>query len=46
MIKAMIITNDDSVGGILQLARDKRGTQKNLNILAHARDVDVRIAID
>src|SRR5260221_4627675 len=28
IIKAMIITNDESVGGILQLSHGKRGTQK------------------
>src|SRR5258708_1188066 len=37
MIKAMIITNDDSVGGILQLCQDKRGTQKNFEYLSPTR---------
>jgi len=38
MIKAMIITNDDSVGGILQLCQDKRGYPEKFRIsLAHAR---------
>ena len=33
IIKAMIITNEDSVGGILQLWQEKRGTQKNFEYL-------------
>jgi GTP-binding protein LepA len=37
IIKAMIITNDDSVGGILQLCQEKRGTQKNFEYLSPTR---------
>ena len=37
IIKAMIITNDDSVGGILQLCQDKRGTQQNFEYLSPTR---------
>jgi GTP-binding protein LepA len=37
MIKAMIITNDESVGGILQLCQEKRGTQKNFEYLSPTR---------
>src|ERR1700740_3494840 len=37
IIKAMIITNDESVGGILQLCQDKRGTQKNFESLSPTR---------
>src|ERR1700741_1510317 len=37
IIKAMIITNDESVGGILQLCQDKRGTQKNFEYLSPTR---------
>jgi GTP-binding protein LepA len=37
IIKAMIITNDESVGGILQLCQDKRGTQKGFEYLAPTR---------
>jgi GTP-binding protein LepA len=37
IIKAMIITNEDSVGGILQLCQDKRGTQKNFEYLSPTR---------
>jgi GTP-binding protein LepA len=37
IIKAMIITNDDSVGGILQLCQDKRGVQKNFEYLSPTR---------
>ena len=33
----MIITNDDSVGAILQLCQDKRGTQKNFEYLSPTR---------
>ena len=37
IIKAMIITNDESIGGILQLCQEKRGTQKNLEYLSPTR---------
>jgi GTP-binding protein LepA len=37
MIKAMIITSDESVGSILQLCQDKRGTQKNFEYLSPTR---------
>jgi len=37
IIKAMIITNDESVGGILQLCQEKRGTQKNFEYLSPTR---------
>ena len=37
IIKAMIITNEDTVGGILQLCQDKRGTQKNFEYLSPTR---------
>jgi GTP-binding protein LepA len=37
IITAMIITNDDSVGGILQLCQDKRGTQKGFEYLSPTR---------
>ena len=37
IIKAMIITSSDSVGGILQLCQDKRGTQKNMEYLSPTR---------
>src|SRR5277367_1899725 len=37
IIKAMIITNNESVGGILQLCQEKRGTQKNLEYLSPTR---------
>src|SRR6202163_1394662 len=37
IIKAMIIPNEDSVGGILQLCQDKRGTQKNFEYLSPTR---------
>jgi GTP-binding protein LepA len=37
IIKAMIITNEDSVGGILQLCQEKRGTQKNFEYLSLTR---------
>jgi GTP-binding protein LepA len=37
IITAMIITNDDSVGGILQLCQEKRGTQKNFEYLSPTR---------
>src|ERR1700720_570238 len=37
IITAMIITNNESVGGILQLCQEKRGTQKNLEYLSPTR---------
>jgi GTP-binding protein LepA len=37
IIRAMIITDDQSVGGILQLCQDKRGTQKNFEYLSPTR---------
>src|SRR5260370_39512400 len=37
IIKAMIITNDESVGVILQLCQDKRGTQKGFEYLSPTR---------
>jgi GTP-binding protein LepA len=37
IIKGMIITNDESVGGILQLCQDKRGTQKGFEYLSPTR---------
>ena len=37
IITAMIITNEESVGGILQLCQDKRGTQKNFEYLSPTR---------
>ena len=37
IIQAMIITNDESVGGILQLCQDKRGAQKNFEYLSPTR---------
>ena len=37
IIKAMIITTDDSVGGILQLCQDKRGAQKGFEYLSPTR---------
>jgi GTP-binding protein LepA len=37
IIKAMIITSDDSVGGILQLCQDKRGAQKGFEYLSPTR---------
>ena len=37
VIKAMIITNEESVGGILQLCQDKRGTQKGFEYLSPTR---------
>jgi GTP-binding protein LepA len=37
IIKAMIITNEDSVGGILQLCQEKRGMQKNFEYLSPTR---------
>ena len=37
IIKAMIITNDDSVGSILRLCQEKRGIQKNFEYLSPTR---------
>src|SRR6267154_1787614 len=37
IIKAMIITNDDSIGGILQLCQEKRGIQKKFEYLSPTR---------
>jgi GTP-binding protein LepA len=37
IIKAMIITNEESVGGILQLCQDKRGMQKGFEYLSPTR---------
>ena len=37
IIKAMIITNDESVGSLLQLCQEKRGTQKNFEYLSPTR---------
>ncbi|MGB8474297.1 MAG: translation elongation factor 4 [Candidatus Acidiferrum sp.] len=37
IITAMIITNEESVGGILQLCQEKRGTQKNFEYLSPTR---------
>jgi len=37
IITAMIITSDDSVGAILQLCTEKRGTQKNFEYLSPTR---------
>jgi GTP-binding protein LepA len=37
IIKAMIITNDESVGAILQLCQGKRGTQKGFEYLSPTR---------
>jgi len=37
IIKAMIITSVDSVGGILQLCQEKRGVQKNMEYLSPTR---------
>src|SRR2546426_555531 len=37
IIKAMIITNDDSIGGILQLCQEKRGAQKKFEYLSPTR---------
>src|SRR6202051_2122699 len=37
IIKAMIITSDDSVGGILALCQEKRGIQKNFEYLSPTR---------
>jgi GTP-binding protein LepA len=37
IIKAMIITNDDSIGGILKLCQEKRGAQKKFEYLSPTR---------
>ena len=37
IIKAMIITNDDSIGAILHLCQEKRGTQKSFEYLSPTR---------
>ena len=37
IIKAMIITSDDSVGSILRLCQEKRGIQKNFEYLSPTR---------
>src|SRR5207247_7761923 len=37
IIKDMSITNEDSVGGILQLCQEKRGAQKNFEYLSPTR---------
>ncbi|HET9402540.1 MAG TPA: translation elongation factor 4 [Candidatus Acidoferrales bacterium] len=37
VIRAMIITSEDSVGAILQLCEDKRGVQKNFEYLSPTR---------
>jgi GTP-binding protein LepA len=37
IIRAMIITNDDSIGGILHLCQEKRGTQKKFEYLSPTR---------
>ncbi|HEV3219144.1 MAG TPA: translation elongation factor 4, partial [Candidatus Acidoferrales bacterium] len=37
VIRAMIITSEDSVGAILQLCEDKRGVQKNFEFLSPTR---------
>ena len=37
IIRAMIISDDQSVGGILQLCQDKRGAQKNFEYLSPTR---------
>jgi GTP-binding protein LepA len=37
ILTAMIITSDDSVGGILQLCEEKRGIQKNFEYLSPTR---------
>ena len=37
IITAMIITNDESVGAILQLCQEKRGVQKNFEYLSPTR---------
>jgi GTP-binding protein LepA len=37
IIKAMIISNEESVGGLLQLCQDKRGTQKGFEYLSPTR---------
>src|SRR5256886_11192473 len=37
LITAMIITNEDSIGGILQLCQEKRGAQKKFEYLSPTR---------
>jgi len=37
IIKAMIITNEESVGSLLKLCQEKRGTQKNFEYLSPTR---------
>src|SRR5216683_3132289 len=37
IIKAIIISNEESVGGLLQLCQDKRGTQKGFEYLSPTR---------
>jgi GTP-binding protein LepA len=37
IITAMIISNEDSIGGILQLCQEKRGTQKKFEYLSPTR---------
>src|SRR3981189_2114908 len=37
IISAMIITNEDSIGGILKLCQEKRGTQKKFEYLSPTR---------
>jgi len=37
VIRAMIITSEDSVGAVLQLCEDKRGVQKNFEYLSPTR---------
>jgi GTP-binding protein LepA len=37
IIRAMIITSEESVGGVLQLCEDKRGVQKNFEYLSPTR---------
>src|SRR5215470_4383410 len=37
IIKAMIISNEESVGGLLQLCQDKRGAQKGFEYLSPTR---------
>jgi len=47
IIKAMIITNDDSVGGILQLCQDKTRHAKRIRVfVADTRDDHLRIAAE
>ena len=37
MLRAVIITSDESVGGVLQLCEEKRGVQKNIEYLSPTR---------